>query len=239
MRDTVPPCGTIDERNGVGRRNRPSSDAVGPFLAEMSAPLSRASVGTFFSRAKYTPDARRRPGPDTATREDEPASRAQRCAGVHRAPQPARMSPWRTFPRAPSDRRGARHGRRPARGTPPGARGGAGCPNLLQRPGSSRGAREETLIFRTFFRGRSRPGTPLQQIWTRPVPDHPRSPTRTTARPPISITAPIRAHGSVTPGKKGSTVPGTPARSIPVVAGPVPAVIQADLTDNPLDPSRR
>ena len=58
-------------------------------------------------------------------------------------------------------------------------------------------------------------------------------------RPPIPITAPIRAHGPVTPGKKGSTASGTPARSVPVAAGPVPAVIQADLTDNPLDPSRR
>ena len=54
------------------------------------------------------------------------------------------------------------------------------------------------------------------------------------------ITAPIRAHGPVTPGKKGSTASGkTPAQSVPVVAGPVLAVIQADLTDNPLDPSRR
>ena len=105
MRDTAPPCGTIGERNGVGRRNRPSSDAVGPFLAEMSAPLSRAAVGTAFSRAKYTPDARRRPGPDTATREDEPASRAQRCAGVRRVPRPARTSPWWTFSWArPADR---------------------------------------------------------------------------------------------------------------------------------------
>jgi len=54
------------------------------------------------------------------------------------------------------------------------------------------------------------------------------------------ITAPIRAHKPVTPGKKGSTASGkTPARSISAFAGPVPAVIQADLTDNPLDPSRR
>ena len=44
------------------------------------------------------------------------------------------------------------------------------CPNLLQRPGSSRGAREETLIFRASSRGRSRPGGPLQQIWTRSRP---------------------------------------------------------------------
>ena len=51
-----------------------------------------------------------------------------------------------------------------------GATGGAVCPNLLQRPGSSRGAREETLIFRASSRGRSRRGAPLQQIWTRSRP---------------------------------------------------------------------
>ena len=47
--------------------------------------------------------------------------------------------------------RGARRGRRPC-----GARGGAGCPNLLQRPGSRRGAGGETLIFRASSRHRSR-----------------------------------------------------------------------------------
>jgi len=74
MRDAVPSCGMTGERNGngVGRWNRPSSDAAGPFLAEMSTPLSRAAVGTTFSRVKYTPDARRRTGPGAATREDEP-----------------------------------------------------------------------------------------------------------------------------------------------------------------------
>ena len=42
------------------------------------------------------------------------------------------------------------------------------CPNLPQRPGSSRGAQEESLIFRGFLRDLSRPGAPLWQIWTRP-----------------------------------------------------------------------
>ena len=55
--------------------------------------------------------------------------------------------------------RGVRCGRRPARG-------GAGCPNLLQRPGSSRGAGGGSLVFRASSRGRSRSGAPLQQIWT-------------------------------------------------------------------------
>ena len=54
-----------------------------------------------------------------------------------------------------------------------GARGGAGCPNLLQRPRSRRSAGRETLIFRAFSRRRSRPGAPLQQIWTRPRPGPP------------------------------------------------------------------
>ena len=73
--------------------------------------------------------------------------------------------------------------------------GGAGCPNLPQRPRSGRGAREESLIFRDFLRGRSRPGGPLWQIWTRPHPDRPRSPTSTTTCPPIPLAAPTRTHG--------------------------------------------
>ena len=60
--------------------------------------------------------------------------------------------------------------------------GGAGCPNLLQRPGSRRSVREEILVFRASSRGRSRPGTPLQQIWTSPhlktVPGAPPAPLR-------------------------------------------------------------
>ena len=49
-------------------------------------------------------------------------------------------------------------------------RGGAGCPNLLQRPGSGRNAGGETLIFRASPHRRSRPEAPLQQIWTNPRP---------------------------------------------------------------------
>ena len=54
-----------------------------------------------------------------------------------------------------------------------GARDGAVCPNLLQRPGSGRNAGRETLIFRASSRRRSRPGAPLQQIRTRPRPGSP------------------------------------------------------------------
>ena len=56
---------------------------------------------------------------------------------------------------------------------PHGARGVASCPNLPQRPGSSRNAGRESLIFRGFIRGRSRLGAPLWQIWTRPRPGSP------------------------------------------------------------------
>ena len=63
-----------------------------------------------------------------------------------------------------------------ARTAHPGVRGGTGCPNLLQRPGSRRSAGEESLIFRGSYRGRSRRGAPLQQIWTRPRPGPPQEP---------------------------------------------------------------
>ena len=43
-------------------------------------------------------------------------------------------------------------------------RGGAVCPNLLQRPRSRRSARGESLIVRASSRGRSRPGAPLKVI---------------------------------------------------------------------------
>ena len=59
---------------------------------------------------------------------------------------------------------------------PPGARGGAVCPNLPQRPGSRRSTERVSLIFRAFIRGRSRPGAPLWQIWTRPRPGPPQEP---------------------------------------------------------------
>ena len=54
--------------------------------------------------------------------------------------------------------------------------GGAGCPNLLQRPGSRRSAGSESLIFRASSRGRSRPGAPLQQIWTTARPESSQEP---------------------------------------------------------------
>ena len=64
----------------------------------------------------------------------------------------------------------------PLRGTLGGDRGGASCPNLLQRPRSRRSARRESLIFRASAQRRSRRETPLQQIWTRPRPGPPQEP---------------------------------------------------------------
>ena len=87
---------------------------------------------------------------------------------------------------------------------PPGARGGADCPNLLQRPGSRRSAGGESLIFRASSRGRSRPGAPLQQIRTRPRPGPPQEPHQHH-----SAAARLRHHDdpgprTADPGEKGS-----------------------------------
>ena len=78
-----------------------------------------------------------------------------------------------------------------------------GCPNLLQRPGSGRSAGRESLIFRAFILGRSGRGAPLQQIWTRPAPDRPRSPTRTT---------PHRARPSPPPQRRRTHGPSRPVK---------------------------
>ena len=77
-----------------------------------------------------------------------------------------------------------------------GARGGAGCPNLLQRPGSRRSAGGESLIFRASARRRSRRGTPLQQIRTRPRPGPPQAPHP-------HHPAPARPRHRADPGRSG------------------------------------
>ena len=84
-------------------------------------------------------------------------------------------------PRPPSARGPAQAGpgaeaRAQAAAARTGARGGAVCPNLLQRPRSRRNAGREKLIFRASPRRRSRPGAPLQQIRTRPRPGSPQEP---------------------------------------------------------------
>ena len=101
---------------------------------------------------------------------------------------------------------------RPAAASPRG-RGGAGCPNLLQRPRSSRSAGGESLIFRAFLRGRSRPGAPLQQIRTRLRPGPPQEP-----HPPHHAGAPRRRArmrcGGRSSGRRSGPVPAPPPRRL-------------------------
>ena len=93
----------------------------------------------------------------------------------------------------------------------------ADCPNLPQRPRSSRDAREESLIFRAFLRGRSRPGAPLWQIWTRPppriipgappAPSHARSsPTPRRPRPLSRQSCEVRLNEPFSSGESSSGV---------------------------------
>ena len=99
----------------------------------------------------------------------------RRPGGVDSA-VPPRPALRRATPREPAhDRAEALHANiiRPATPLLPRGRGDAVCPNLLQRPGLSRGTRRESSIFRASACGRSRSGAPLQQIRTRPRPDSP------------------------------------------------------------------
>ena len=111
--------------------------AIGPLLVERCILLSKMTVGTALSSAKCTFRRRGSSGEAGATAR---GPRSLAGAPVVVADRPV----------APL----------------PGARGGTGCPNLPQRPGSSRNARRESLIFRAFLHGRSRPGAPLWQILT-------------------------------------------------------------------------
>ena len=86
----------------------------------------------------------------------------------------------------------------------PGGRSDAVCPNLLQRPGSSRSAGRETLIFRVFVRGLSRSGAPLQQIWTRPRPGPSQEPHPHHPAPACPRHRADPGPGTVVPGEKGS-----------------------------------
>ena len=115
--------------------------AIGPLLVERCILLSKMTVGTALSSAKCTFRRRGSSGEAGATAR---GPRSLAGAPVVVADRPA----------APL----------------PGTRGGTGCPNLPQRPGSSRNARRESLIFRGFVRGRYRRGAPLWQILTRPRP---------------------------------------------------------------------
>ena len=108
-------------------------------------------------------------------------------------------------------------GVRGSRGTSRTRSGPGPCPNLPQRPQSSRGAQEESLIFRAFLRGRSRPGAPLWQIWTRPppriipgatpAPSHARSsPTPRRPRPLSRQSCEVRLNEPFSSGESSSGV---------------------------------
>ena len=105
----------------------------------------------------------------------------------------------------PGPQRPSRGPVRPSRGSAaalPGVRGGAVCPNLLQRPPSRRSAREESLIFRASSRRRPRPGAPLQQIRTRPRPGPPRPGPVRPMRPSIPV---LRRGAGPPPRRDGRT----------------------------------
>ena len=148
-------------------------------------------------------------------------------------------------PRPPSARGPAQAGpgaeaRAQAAAARTGARGGAVCPNLLQRPGPGRSTGRETLIFRASPRRRSRPGAPLQQIRTRPRPGSPQEPhphhnpprellaetsspetrrvPRTCRRRPPTV-SPVREH-SRAPLSPGSPRPPGPPPASPLSADP-------------------
>ena len=162
--------------------------AIGPLLVERCILLSKMTVGTALSSAKCT--FRRR----------GPSGEAGVAARGHR---------WLAgAPVVVADRPAA---------PLPGTRGGTGCPNLPQRPGSSRNARRESLIFRAFVHGRSRPGAPLWQIWTRPppriipgatpAPSHARSsPTPRRPRPLSRQSCEVRLNEPFSSGESSSGV---------------------------------
>ena len=206
-------------------------EGVGPlprrdvhFALEMCVLHSRMTVGTALSSAKCTS---RRPG---APRGDGRAVAAVRW-------RLRRTLPWAR----PADR-----------GAPPGARGGAVCPNLLQRPPSHRSAGGESLIFRASSRGRSRRGAPLQQIWTSSRPGTPREPrppqfstgsTEVLAsgarvrlwsgcrRPALGTRPAPRTYPSAFPNGGGSAcsmhIPRPPRRPLPLRADPRDALERA------------
>ena len=134
---------------------RPGPTRVGPVLVEMRMSLSTGAVGGARRSAKRT--SRR------------PEGRGGSARGSGRAPRPPSA-------RGPAQAGPGAEARAQAAAARTGARGGAVCPNLLQRPGPSRSTGRETLIFRASPRRRSRPGAPLQQIRTRPRPGSPQEP---------------------------------------------------------------
>ena len=177
-------------REGTGQRPRPSPSPSGRALCDGRAAMM-TQIEHALSSYQITGDVPGRPSPRSATATTS-SLLVERCILHSRTTVGAALS----SAKCTSRRQGTPA---PAADWPaaplPGARGSAGCQNLPQRPRSGRGAREESLIFRAFLRGRSRPGWPLWQIWNDPAPDRPRSPTSTTTRPPIPLAAPTRTYG--------------------------------------------
>ena len=113
------------------------------------------------------------------------------------------------------------------------ALGGAVCPNLLQRPGSSRGAGGGSLIFRASSRGRSGRGAPLQQIWTTARPESPQGshphhragvPPRRTRMRAAGPSGAARRAGSGAPPRRSSPRRGR-RRSTSAPGAPAPPVV--------------
>ena len=166
-------------RGGAGAAD--AQDVVaGPLLVEMCTSHSR---GAFCTRERRL---------ELHSRVRSERLGAQGVGGAGPASRSGRppCSPW--SPAGP---------RRP-RQTFSRARGGAVCPNLPQRPGSSRNAGGESLVFRASSRRRSRSGAPLQQIWTRRRSRSSQKPHTHHPAPPVPVTAPIRAHGPPIPARK-------------------------------------
>ena len=162
--------------------------AADPFLVERCILLSRMTVGTALSSAKCTFQRRAASG-EAGVAACGPCS----LAGVPVVVVDRPVAPL------------------------PGARGGAGCPNLPQRPGSGRSAGGESLIFRASAHRRSRPGAPLWQIWTRPppriipgatpAPSHARSsPTPRRPRPLSRQSCEVRLNEPFSSGESSSGV---------------------------------
>ena len=139
-------------RRSWSRSKGPSGAGRNPFLVEMCISLSRTPVGTALSLSHW---ARRPVGPDRrgaragSLVDAGPAARSPgnpraRLLEVRSRGLSDVLAGWANSPRASSGRQGARHGRHQTRGRPPRrVRGGAGCPNLLQRPRSSRSTERE------------------------------------------------------------------------------------------------
>ena len=132
------------DSGALGGSFRPAPRSIGYTTAE-SCGNRRAHPGCRPERSSQSAISRLERSP----RESSPRHRVARHLRVAR--RGGSCAPGGSADR--SGGRGARRGRRPC-----GARGGAGCPNLPQRPGSRRGAERETLIFRASSRRRSRRG---------------------------------------------------------------------------------